>query len=68
SVLLADGRLYAVSRTHGTFVLATGPKFELLAQNQLASDTTFFNASPAVSRGQLLLRSNRSLYCIGAAQ
>ena len=68
SVLLADGRLYAVSRTQGMFVLAASPKFELLAHNELASDTTLFNASPAVSRGQLLLRSNRSLYCIGAAQ
>jgi outer membrane protein assembly factor BamB len=65
SVLLADGRLYAVSRTQGTFVLAAGPKFELLAHNELGSDTTLCNASPAVSRGQLLLRSNRALYCIG---
>ncbi|HEV3022425.1 MAG TPA: PQQ-binding-like beta-propeller repeat protein [Pirellulales bacterium] len=65
SVVLADGKLYAVSRTQGTFVLSTGPKFELLAHNELASDSSLFNASPAVSRGQLFLRSNRAVYCIG---
>ncbi|HUY34492.1 MAG TPA: PQQ-binding-like beta-propeller repeat protein [Pirellulales bacterium] len=65
SVLLADARLYALSRTQGMFVLAAGPKFQPLAHNELASDGTQFNGSPAVSRGQLLLRSNRSLYCIG---
>jgi outer membrane protein assembly factor BamB len=66
SVVLAGGRLYAVSRTSGAFVLAEGANFELLAHNELASDTTLFNASPAVGPGHLLLRSNRALYCIGS--
>lgn len=65
SIVLAGDRLYAVSRTSGTFVLAAKPKFEQLAHNQFASDETDFNASPAISRGQIFLRSNRSLYCIG---
>jgi len=66
SVLLAEGRLYAVSRTQGMFVFAAGPRFEPLARNELTSDGTQFNASPAVSRGQLLLRSDHALYCIGS--
>jgi outer membrane protein assembly factor BamB len=64
SLVAADGKLYAVSRHNGAFVLAQGPKFELLAHNQLA-DETDFNASPAVVRGHLLLRSNQALYCVG---
>lgn len=64
SIVLAGDRLYAVSRTAGTFVLAVGPEFRQLAQNRFASDTSDFNGSPAVSNGELFLRSNRYLYCV----
>ena len=47
------------------YVLATGPKFKQLAVNRFAHDASVFNATPAISRSQLLLRSNRALYCIG---
>ncbi len=66
SAVAADGKLYVVTRRKGTFVLAAGPQFEVLAHNRLESDATDFNASPAVSPGHLLLRSNRFVYCIGA--
>ncbi len=64
SAVAADGKLYAVTRRNGTFVLALGPEFKVLAHNRLESDGTDFNASPAVSDGHLLLRSNLRLYCI----
>ena len=66
SVVLVKDRLYAVSRTGDTYVLAAKPKFEVLTHNQLASDKSAFNASPAISSGKILLRSNRFLYCIGS--
>lgn len=65
SMVAANGRLYVVSRHNGTFVLAQGQKFELLAHNEIESDASDFNASPAVVQGRLLLRSNRALYSIG---
>lgn len=65
SPVAVDGRLYYTSREKGTFVLPANPKFELLAHNVLATDKSLFNGTPAVSRGQLLLRSNKYLYCIG---
>ena len=65
SLLSVEGRLYAVSREKGTFVLAAAPEFKQLARNVIADDDSIFNASPVVSRGQLLLRSDRFLYCIG---
>jgi outer membrane protein assembly factor BamB len=65
SPVLADGKLYYVSRNDGTFVVEVGPKFKLLAHNTIESDSSVFNASPAVSNSQLLLRSDRFLYCIG---
>lgn len=64
SALLAAGKLYVVTRWGGTFVLAAGPKYEQLAHNQL-DDTSTFNASPIATDGQLLLRSEKYLYCIG---
>jgi outer membrane protein assembly factor BamB len=66
SALLADDKIYYVSQTSGVFVVAAGPRFELLAHNRLG-DRSVFNASPAVAGGRLLLRSNRFLYCIGQA-
>jgi len=66
SVVAADGKVYAVTRRSGTFVLPAQPEFKVLAHNRLKSDPTDFNASPAVAGGGLLLRSNRFLYCIGA--
>jgi outer membrane protein assembly factor BamB len=65
SITVADGKIYAVSREKGTFVLATGPKFEVLGHNTFKSDKSIFNGSLAVSDGQLFLRSDKCLYCIG---
>ena len=66
SAVLADGKVYYVSRTEGVYVVAARPEFTLLAHNKFSEDESIFNASPAVSNGQLLLRSDRRLYCIGA--
>jgi len=65
SPTIADGKIYCVSRTKGVFVLEANPKMKLLAHNTLDPDTSVFNASPVVSNSQLLLRSDRYLYCIG---
>jgi len=64
SISLADGKIYAASRVGGTVVLAEGRDFKLLAKNDLG-DESVFNATPVISNGQLLLRSDRFLYCIG---
>ena len=66
SAVAADGKLYVVTRRNGTFVLAAGPEFKVLAHNRLPSDSTDFNASPALTSSGLLLRSNRAIYCIQA--
>jgi outer membrane protein assembly factor BamB len=65
SGVIADGKLYYVSRDKGTYVLAAKPKVELLAHNVIASDTSIFNATPAVHNSRLLLRSDKFLYCVG---
>lgn len=65
SVLAADGKLYGVSRENGTYVLSAKPEFEQLTVNTFADDATRANACPIVSDGQILLRTDKTIYCIG---
>ena len=64
AVVGAGDSLIAVSRDGGAFVLAAAPEFELSAHNVIESDSSTFDASPALSRGQMFLRSTTHLYCI----
>ncbi len=68
SPVLADGKIYYVSRQGGTAVVAAQPVFELLAHNVIESDRSVFNASPAVGNGRIYLRSDRRLYCVGVGR
>ena len=67
SVVLIQGKLYALSRYDGTYVLEASPKLTRLAHNKL-SDKSDASGSPAVSDGQLFLRSDKCLYCIEAGK
>ena len=62
SMVLADGRLYAINQSADTFVLRAAPKFELLETNSLAETT---QSSIAVSDGDLFIRTYNHLWCIG---
>jgi outer membrane protein assembly factor BamB len=63
SPVLADGKIYQLTRNGRAFVLAAQTKFELLATNELGDRSTF-NASPVAADGRLFLRSDRYLYCL----
>ena len=65
SPILVNGHLLAVSRTAGTFVIEAKPEFNLERVNKIAGDESQFNATPAVSGGQIFIRSNAKLYAIG---
>ncbi|MHC4404108.1 MAG: outer membrane protein assembly factor BamB family protein [Planctomycetota bacterium] len=65
SAVLINDKLYAVSRFDGTYVLEATPELTQVAHNRL-SDESDFSGSPAVSDGQLILRSDKYLYCIEA--
>lgn len=65
SPVVADSKLYIVTRRNGTIVVSTSGSGEVLSQNKFNDDTDF-NASPAISEGTILLRSNKFLYCVGA--
>lgn len=65
SPVIAAGRVYYVSAGGDIHVWKTGDSFESLAVNRLASGETFA-ATPAISAGDLFIRSNKKLYCVGA--
>jgi outer membrane protein assembly factor BamB len=64
SPIATGGKLYYMTRTGNVFVLKLGPKFEQLAVNRFDSDGGDFSATPAISNGELFIRSSRNLYCV----
>jgi hypothetical protein len=68
SIVAAGGRLYSVSQHNGVYVFAAKPEFELITRNVFADDDSRANASPAVDRGQIFLRNDKFLYCIGGTR
>ena len=62
SPVLADGRVYVTSEDGLTSVFAAGPAYELLAENPLDDYTL---SSPAVSEGQIFIRTAKHLFAIG---
>jgi outer membrane protein assembly factor BamB len=64
SPLLAGGNVYYPSQYAGTFVLAAQPQYKLVAHN-VTEDDARTNACLVADDAQLLLRSDRFLYCIG---
>lgn len=65
SMVAANGSLFAATRENGTFVYAAKPAFDSVARNSVDEDAGTCNATPAFSNGQMFLRTNRYLYCIG---
>lgn len=62
SPVLADNKIYIISEEGLTTVLKAGPKFEVLAENDLGDQCL---SSPAISDGQIFLRTAQFLYCVG---
>ncbi len=65
SVVLAGEYIYAVNRKGETSVYKPGDEFKVEQVNSIAGDEGDFNASPAIANGQMFLRSDSALYCIG---
>jgi outer membrane protein assembly factor BamB len=63
SPVLADGKIYITDEDGVTSVVRAGPTFEVLAENDFGEYTL---SSPAVSDGQIFIRTQAALYAIGA--
>ena len=64
-IMVGDKLLY-LSTAGDMFVLSTGDKVEQVAVNRVTEDGEQFAATPAVSHGELFIRSNKHLYCIAS--
>jgi outer membrane protein assembly factor BamB len=64
SPILAGDKILVFTRYDGAYTLSADDRLEVLAHNELGDDSAF-NASPALVDGQIFIRSNRYLYCIG---
>lgn len=62
SPILADGKIYITNEEGLTSVVEAGPKFTVLAENDLGEYTL---SSPSVSDGQIFIRTDKALYAIG---
>lgn len=65
SPIIAGGKIYYTKGNGETFVMNADDECEQIAVNKLTDDAEIFSGTPAVSKGQLLIRSNKFLYCIG---
>jgi hypothetical protein len=54
-----NGRIFAMSEDGDTYVIEAGPQFKVLGKNSLGEMTL---ATPAVSRGSLIIRTSSKLY------
>lgn len=65
SPLVAGGLIYIQTEAGQTIVIRPGEKPEIVARNDLnAVKGETFRSSMAVSKGQIIFRSDRALYCI----
>ena len=62
SPVAADGKVYFVSQTGETIVVKAGREAAILSRNDLGERLV---ASPAISGGQILLRSDARLFAVG---
>jgi outer membrane protein assembly factor BamB len=62
SPVLADGKLYLSNEDGLTTVVKAGPKFEIVAENALED---YILSSPAISDGQVFIRTATHLWAIG---
>ena len=66
SMLLAGGKLYVTNLEGETFVLAAGPKFQLLARNKI--ERADLRRPGGRQDGEIFLRTYKHLYCIKQAE
>ncbi len=66
SPVVADGKMYYPTRDGTVYVIELGEKYKLLGKNKFSDDGQVVS-TPAISGGQVFLRSSTNLYCIAQA-
>jgi outer membrane protein assembly factor BamB len=64
SPVMADNKIFFLSKDGNVTVIAAGPVFQILAKNSIGEDSV---GSPGVAGDKILLRSAGHLWCFGSA-
>lgn len=64
SPVAVGNRLFAINASGQMYVFQLGDVVKQLAVNEMTSDQEVFWGSPAISKGRMLIRGSRHLYCI----
>ena len=64
SPVIADDKLYYVRKSGEMLVFDATGEFTNLASNRVTTENEEFSSTPAITDGQIFLRSNKTLYCI----
>ena len=65
-LLCAGGLVYFQNEAGRTIVVRPGNMLKIVASNDIGSKKgEIFRASPVPTRGQIITRSDRAVYCIG---
>lgn len=62
SPVWADGKVYFLAENGKMTIVADSPAFQVVAQNELSEKCC---ASPAIAPGNLFIRTDKAIYCIG---
>jgi outer membrane protein assembly factor BamB len=65
SLSKAADKIYAPNQSGDVFVFAADPAFKILSTNSVAEPT---NASLAIARGNVIMRTDRALWCFGVGK
>ena len=65
SPVAVGNNIFMTLRSGTTYVVKASDEFEKVAENAIEGDDSMFNATPAISDGEIFIRSNKRLYCIG---
>jgi hypothetical protein len=60
--------LVMVTRTGATHIVKASDSYEKIRENSFEGDNSRFNATPAISNGQMFIRSDKKLYCIAKSE
>ena len=66
SMVLAGDLIYILNQSGDCIVMRASPKFEVMGTNAVGNEMC--NASLAVSKGDLFIRTHKHLWCIGEAK
>ena len=65
SLSMGGGMIYAPNQSGDVFVFAADPIFRVLSTNSVAEPT---NASLAIAQGNVIMRTDRALWCFGSGK